>query len=57
MKFFSRHSFMTPAPRQRPWHHWSKMAATVVELRSVWTELDHRIYICRVRKGSHIEHV
>ena len=22
---------MTSAPRQRPWHHWSKMAATVVQ--------------------------
>jgi len=32
------------------------MAATVVELRSVWTELDYRIDICRVTKGSHIEH-
>ena len=26
-------------------------------LRSVWTELDHRIDICRVTKGSHIEHL
>jgi len=26
-------------------------------LRSVWTELDYRIYICRVTKGSHIEHL
>ena len=26
-------------------------------LRSVWTELDCRIDICRVTKGSHIEHV
>ena len=25
-------------------------------LRSVWTELDYRIDICRVIKGSHIEH-
>ena len=24
-------------------------------LRSVWTELDYRIDICRVTKGSHIE--
>jgi hypothetical protein len=31
MKIFSRHSFVTSAPRQRPWHRWSKMAATVVE--------------------------
>jgi len=23
-------------------------------LRSVWTELDYRIDICRVTKGSHI---
>ena len=29
--FFSRHSFLTSAPRQRPWHRWIKMAATVVE--------------------------
>ena len=26
-------------------------------LRSVWTELDYRIDICRVTKGSHTEHV
>ena len=26
-------------------------------LRSVWTELDCRIDICRVPKGSHIEHL
>jgi hypothetical protein len=26
-------------------------------LRSVWTELDFRIDICRVTKGSHIEHL
>ena len=26
-------------------------------LRSVWTELDYRIDICRVTKGSHIEHL
>ena len=26
-------------------------------LRSVWTELDCRIDICRVTKGSHIEHL
>jgi hypothetical protein len=25
-------------------------------LRRVWNELDYRIYICRVTKGSHIEH-
>jgi hypothetical protein len=25
-------------------------------LRSVWTELDYRIDICRVTEGSHIEH-
>ena len=34
-------------------------AATSVDedmLRSVWTELDYRIDICRVTKGSHIEH-
>ena len=26
-------------------------------LRSVWTELDYRIDICRLTKGSHIEHL
>ena len=26
-------------------------------LRPVWTELDYRIDICRVTKGSHIEHI
>ena len=26
-------------------------------LRSVWTELDYRIDICRVTRGSHIEHL
>jgi hypothetical protein len=26
-------------------------------LRSVWTELDYRIDICPVTKGSHIEHL
>ena len=26
-------------------------------LRSVWTQLDYRIDICRVTKGSHIEHL
>ena len=30
-KIFSRHSFVTSAPRQRPWHHWSQMTATEVE--------------------------
>jgi len=30
MKFFSRLSFVSSAPRQRPWHHWSKMASPVV---------------------------
>ena len=25
--------------------------------RSVWTELDYRIDICHVTKGSHIEHL
>jgi hypothetical protein len=24
-KFVSRYSFVTSAPRQRPWHHWSKI--------------------------------
>jgi hypothetical protein len=24
---------------------------------SVWTELDYRIDICRVKKGSHTEHL
>ena len=28
-----------------------------VMLRSVWTELDYRIDICHVTKGSHIEHL
>jgi len=27
------------------------------KLRSDWTELDYRIDICRVTKGSHIEHL
>jgi hypothetical protein len=26
-------------------------------LRSVWTELDYRIDICRVTKSSHIDHL
>jgi hypothetical protein len=26
-------------------------------LRCVWNELDYRIDICRVTKGSHIEHL
>ena len=26
-------------------------------LRSVWTELDYRIDICRVTKGSRIDHL
>jgi hypothetical protein len=26
-------------------------------LRSVWTELDYRIDICHVTKGSHVEHL
>jgi hypothetical protein len=26
-------------------------------LRSVWTELDYCVDICRVTKGSHIEHL
>jgi hypothetical protein len=26
-------------------------------LRSAWTELDYRIDICRVTKGSHVEHL
>ena len=26
-------------------------------LRSVWTKLDYRIDICRVTRGSHIEHL
>ena len=26
-------------------------------LRSVWTELDYRIDICRVTKGSHVGHL
>jgi len=40
-----------------------KHIATVVasvdkgRLRSVWTELDYRIDIGRVTKGSHIEHL
>jgi len=34
-------------------------AASVDEdmLKSVWTELDYRIDICRVTKGSHTEHL
>ena len=28
-----------------------------VMLRSVWTELDYRIDICRVTKDSHIEYL
>ena len=34
-------------------------AASVDEdmLRSVWPELDYRIDICRVTKGSHIENL
>jgi len=27
------------------------------KLRSVWTELDYRIDICSLTKGSHIEHL
>jgi hypothetical protein len=30
-KFFPMYSFVTSAPHQRPWHHWSKMAATMVQ--------------------------
>ena len=26
-------------------------------LRSLWTEIDYHIDICRVTKGSHIEHL
>jgi hypothetical protein len=26
-------------------------------LQRVWQELDYRIYICRVTKGGHIEHL
>jgi hypothetical protein len=26
-------------------------------LRCVWKELDYRIDVCRVTKGSHIEHL
>ena len=28
-----------------------------VMLRCIWTELDYRIDICRVTKGSYIEHL
>ena len=39
--------------------HITTAVATVDEdmLRSVWTELDYRIDICRVTKGSNIEHL
>jgi hypothetical protein len=26
-------------------------------LRCVWNESDYRIYVCRVTKGSHMEHL
>ena len=40
-------------------HRITTAIASVEEdmLRSVWTELDYRIDICRVTKGSHIEHL
>ena len=39
--------------------HITPAVASVDEemLRTVWTELDYRINICRVTKGSHIEHL
>jgi hypothetical protein len=39
--------------------HITTAVASVDEgmLRSVWTELDYHIDICRVTKGSHIEHL
>ena len=39
--------------------HITTAVASVDEdmIRSVWTELDYSIDICRVTKGSHIEHL
>ena len=26
-------------------------------LQTVWNELDYRVYVCRITKGAHIEHL
>ena len=30
---------------------------TVGMLQTVWNELDYRVYVCRITKGAHIEHL
>jgi hypothetical protein len=48
-----------PVSLNEPKQHITTAVASVEEdmLRFVWTELDYRIDICRVTKGSHIEHL
>jgi len=53
--------FVPPLPVS--WNELKQRITTAVasvdedKLRSVWAELDYRIDICRVTKGSHIEHL
>ena len=30
---------------------------TAEMLQTVWNELDYRVYVCRITKGAHIEHL
>jgi len=53
--------YMAPMPRDLPQlrQRIMKAVATIDRhmLLCVWQELDHRIDICRVTKGGHIEHL
>ena len=32
-------------------------AVTADMLQAVWNELDYHVYVCRITKGAHIEHL
>jgi hypothetical protein len=55
-KFLRLQLSVTSASRERPSRQLSRMADEDM-LRCVWNELDYRIEICRVTKGSHTEHL
>ena len=54
-------AYKSPLP-QNVWELQDRIRAVVQTidgnmLKRVWQELDYRIDICRVRKGTHIEHL
>jgi len=39
------------------WRRTAIETITADMLQTVWNELDYRVYVCRITKGAHIEHL